>query len=800
MHSLRTLLKSPLFLLAAVVTLGLGIGASTTVFSVLHSIVLRPLDFREPDRLLFVRSWQRGARDGNAETGAANLAGRELMEFRQRAQSFQDLAGMRFDYANLTKVDQPTQVTVGLATATFFEVLGVPAALGRTWKAEDCLEKAEPVVVLSHSLWQKKFGGDPAVIGRTVTLNERVRTVIGVMPKSFKDPFGGSSAAWLPVTTDGPALRDEVIRWFGTVGRLKPEVGRETAATEVRELGERLGREFPVMTGDWRWEAISVGDFFLESAARGFFATTAAAFALLLITCFNVAGLMVARSQQRRRETAVRAALGASFPQLVREALKEGGWIALLGGVLGATLAFWGVELTKVGLLPSWFPRTEEVAVRPVALVFVLGVSALAALGCALVPLLHRSSSLSGDLRRGAGQSLGAGASRLRRGLVVAEIALAVLLLSVAMLALRSFFSLRSTDLGARTDHVLALTLSPRGAQFADTKNLPPYYASLLEKIRTLPGVERVGLTSTVPFLWGIRLPFGIEGRPVERGREPQAFMDSVNPDFFDALAVTVRRGRLLQPSDSASAAPVCVVSEAFARAHFPGQDPVGQRVRLFAWRPEAVTEIVGVVGDVRRLGAQSEAPAQVYVPFQQKPWYFSTILVRTSNAPENLQNAVQRAIWSVNADQALNEAATLEAFARGRLEMPLVWLRLFAAFAVLALLLAAVGIYGLMAYVVSQRTREFGIRLALGAQSRQIFTRVLAEGGWLVALGSATGLLGAFSLAHLLRGLIFGVGLTDPISLLASALVLAAVALAATALPARKATRVDPILALRSE
>ncbi len=801
-RSLRSLLKSPLFFASAVATLAVGIGASTTVFSVLHSIVLRPLGYPEAADLMLVRSWKKSAETAaSSEYNSSLLSGAEFTEFTRSVKSFSKVAAMRYDYANLTKVDAPTQISIGPATEEFFSLLAVPPRLGRTWNAEDCQADAPKIVVLSHALWKTKFGSDAQIIGRSITLNDTPRTVIGVMPATFKDPLGDFAAAWIPVGPDSPLLADRTIRWFATIGRLQPGVTRKAAADEVAAFAEQLGKAQPDMTGDWRWEALPLGNFLLERSSGGFVATTAASLALLLITCSNVAGLMIARAQQRRRETSVRSALGASFRDLVREALAEGGWISLFGGLLGATLAFWGVELTRSGLLPSWFPRTDEVALRPLALGFVMVVSALTALACGFIPLLYRKENVSQDLRAaGSGQSAAPGASRLRRALVVAEIALAVALLSVAGLAMRSFIALRAVPLGAQTDHVLALTLNVRDPRLTEIAQYPAYYASLLEKVRALPGVSQVGITSTTPFMWGIQLPFVIEGQAIERGKEPNAFMDAVNADYFSALGVKARAGRLIEPTDITGAAAVCVVSDTFARAHFPTGNAIGQHLRLLAWGSETMTEIVGITPDVRRYGAQAAAPSQVYVPFQQKPWNFSTLLVRSQQPVETLQNAVQKAIWSVNPNQPVNDVRTLEMLANSWMEMPRVWLRLFATFGVMAVFLAGVGIYGLMAFVVTQRTREFGIRLALGAEKRQIFSHVLREGAVLVVIGAIAGVGAAVAIANLLRGLVYGVALHDPASLLGGAALLAVVALVAAAVPARRATRLDPILALRAE
>ncbi len=802
-RSLRSLLKSPLFFGSAVATLALGIGASTTVFTVLHSVALRPLAFAQSQELVLVRAWKKSSEmeTGVGPTGAF-LAGAEFSEFARRATSYSMLAAMRYDYANLTKIDAPTQITIGPATADFFTLLGVPAKLGRTWSAPDCQPGAPPVVVFSHPLWETKFGSEPGIVGKTVTLNDTSRTVIGVMPKAFKDPFGGLAVAWVPIAADSSMLSDRVIRWFATIGRLKHGVSQRSASDEAAAFAETLGNEQPDMTADWRWTTTPLQSILTERTSGGFVAASVAALALLLITCANVAALMVARAQQRRRETAIRSALGATFRDLTRESLREGSWIALFGGVLGITLAYWGVELTKIEVLPSWFPRLDEIQIRPIALGFVVSVGVLTALACGLVPLLYRKEDVSPDLRAGgAGLSAVPAAARVRQFLVIFQIALAVALLSIAGLALRSFSALRTTDLGARTEGILALTLNVRDPRLKEIAQYSGYYESIIEEIRGMPGITQVGISSTTPFLFfGIQLPFTIEGRASERGREPNAYMDAVNADYFSALGISARSGRLLQEMDDSGAAPVCVVNETFARLYFPDGRAIGRQMRLLAWDSKVPAEIVGVVGDFRRFGAQSAPAAQVYVPYQQKPWNFSTLLVRSSLPADSLQKSVQKAIWNVNPNQPVNDVRSLDALVDNWMELPRVLLRLFTTFAVLAVTLAGVGVYGLMAFVVTQRTREFGIRLALGAKRSDILARVLREGGLLVAIGALLGLGSAVLVAQSLRSLIFGVTTYDPVCLMGGALAIALVALAAAALPARRATRVDPVKALRAE
>lgn len=788
MNPFRSLAKSPLFTLAAVATLALGIGANTAVFSVLHSVVLAPLPYGQADRIVLLPAENRTKK---IERGS--LTKQDLDQIRA-GRSFAAAAGMYFYYYNITGISAPVQVTAANTSEDYFKVYGVAPALGRTWEPRDFQPGAAPVVVVGHSLWQTRMGGDASVLGKTIQLDDKPFTVVGVMPPRFRDLFG-INELWVAAQTAEYAQRS-----WNSLGRLHPQVSLTAARAEVQTLAAGLARSQPATHEGWEIVPALAQHAVVEGIDTGLVLLGGAGVCLLLITCANVGGLVLARAQSRRREVAIRLALGATRADLARQFLGEGLLLAVLGGGLGALLAHLGVPLL-VDILPSWFPRSDEIAVNASALTVTALVSTLTGVLFGLLPVLQARNSVdpSRDLAVRTGDAPTAG--RARSGLLVAELALSMILLCGAGLMIRSIVEVQNVSPGIRAEglHAMVLNLSP--ARYPDRPTRRQFYDALLERMRTVPGLQSVSLSRTTPFTWGISAEVEIDGRAAASGETKTAFFDSVDADYLRTMGMSLKLGRMLQPSDDANAPWVVVINESMSKRYFNGADAIGRTLRLTDVAGKPTVQIVGIVGDVKRNGLVSDTPLQMYISYQQLPPPFATLMLRPDpkSVPAVLQ-AVQKTIWALQPDQPIGQTIDMAALVASSAGVPRLGMILFAIFAAVALVLAAVGLYGLIAYSVGARTREIGVRMALGANARDIFGLILREGGTLVAIGLGLGLVAALAFARLMSGLVFGISPLDPVSFALVVPVLLAVAFAAAALPARRATRIDPNVALRSE
>ncbi|MBS0660488.1 MAG: ABC transporter permease [Verrucomicrobia bacterium] len=788
MNPFRSLAKSPLFTLAAVATLALGIGANTAVFSVLHSVVLAPLPYGESDRIVLLPAENRTKK---IERGS--LTREDLDQFRA-GRSFSAVAGMYFYYYNITGISAPAQVTAANTSEDYFKVYGVAAALGRTWEPRDFQAGAAPAAVIGHSLWQTRMGGDRNVVGKTIQLDDKPYTVVGVMPPRFRDLFGINDL-WVASPTTQYAERS-----WNSLARLKSGVTLTTARAEVETLAAGLARSQPATHEGWTITPVLAQSAVVDGIDTGLLLLGGAGACLLLITCANVGGLVLARAQARRREVAIRLALGATRGDLARQFLGEGLVLAVLGGGLGALLAHLGVPLL-VEVLPSWFPRSDEIAVNAAALAVTGVVSTLTGVLFGLLPVLQarRTVDPSRDLAARTGDAPGAG--RARSGLLVAELALSVVLLCGAGLMIRSIVEVQQVPAGIRADglHAMVLNLSP--VRYTDRPARRQFFDALLERVRTVPGLQSASLSRTTPFTWGITAEIEIDGRAAEAGETRRAFFDSVDAEYFQTTGMSLKLGRLLQRTDDANAPWVVVINEAMSKRYFNGADAIGRTLRLTDVSGKPTVQIVGIVNDVKRNGLVSDTPLQMYISYQQLPPPFATLMVRPDpkSVPAVLQ-AVQKAIWSLQPDQPIGQTIDMAALVASSAGVPRLGMILFAIFAAVALALAAVGLYGLIAYSVGARTREIGVRMALGASTRDIFRLIVREGGVLVGIGLAIGLVAALATARLMAGLVFGISPLDPLSFGLVIPVLIGVAFVAAALPARRATKIDPNVALRSE
>jgi len=810
------LLKKPGFTAMAVLTLALGIGANTAIFSVVNAVLLRPLPYEQPDRL--VALYDALPALGYPRVG---LSEAEFVRLRQENLSFAELAGWYWIPATLRVVSEPERVAAPLCTANFFRTLGVKVALGRDFNAEEELVGKNNVVVLSHAFWRRKFAGDQSVIGRTIDLDGDSVTVIGVLPASFKAPTE------LRADTRADMWRGFDLRpsnprrggqFMSVIGRLRPGATPAQAQAEHHANTRRDAGENP------KWYPPDILGYLLplERAVAGdvrlaLLVLLGAVAVVLLIACVNVANLLLVRGEDRQKEIAVRAALGASRGRIVRQLLMESLFLAALGGGIGLLLALWGVD-ALLAISPEDVPRLAETSLDLRVAGFALLISLLTAILFGLTPALRAVKfDLHTTLKEGGRSGAANSRSRLRRSLVVVETALAVVLLVAAGLLIRSVRELQRVDMGFRPDHLLTMRLTPPGSAYRDTQQIAGLYERLLARIIALPGVVSAAVTDPLP-------PNGLgnatvvefEGRQFDMTPLEHLSVDfrTVSVGYFQTMGMRLMRGRLFTGADQEGVTPVTVVNETFARNHWPGEDPVGKRFRYLNTTPDRATTpyltIVGVVADAKNRALADAAWQEAFIPLAQHAATYGgvrrglqqdfNLVVRTTADPSSLAVAAQREARETEREFIVSQVTTMGEILTRAVTQPRFNMILFGGFALLALALGAVGIYGVIAYTVAQRTHEIGVRMALGAQSRDVLKLVVAEGMVLAASGVCAGLLASFALTRLMKTLLFGVSATDPMTFGSIALLLTVVAMLACYIPARRAAKVDPMVALRVE
>ncbi len=799
--ALRLLRKSPAFTLAAVITLALGIGANTAIFSVVNGVLLRPLPYQDPERLVFL--WE-----GAPNFPKMSISLPDFVDWRERQRSFTDLAGYRNGVVyDLTGVDTPERLNARLASASLLPMLGVQPALGRNFLPEEDTRGGPPVAMLSHGFWVRRFAQDPRILGRTLTLSGVPHTVVGVLPADFR--FSLERDIWVPLSRSEPQLFEQRGNHPGlyAVGRLKPGVTLEQARADLEAIGHAILEAQSGPKGGVLPKLQLLHDNWVESLRPSLLALMAAVGLVLLIAAINVVNLLLARGTARQRELVIRASLGAGRGRLIRQLLVESAILALVGGGLGLMLALWGVDLLAAAR-PASIPTATRFAVDGQVLGFTLVLSLGVGVLLGLLPALRASQvSLVETLKdTGAGSARFRG--RARDALVVAEVALALMLLVGAGLLMRTFMRISNLDLGFRPEGVLTLTMSAPESRFPGVDSLRSFPEQVRERLGALPGVRAATYSGGLPLDGFSETSFDVVGQPpVPRSEAPLAAFFVTANNYFETMGTPILEGRGFLPTDLKGSAPVIVVDEALAKHFFPGRSALGERISLNGGRQ--VMEIVGVAKHVTAYGPgeNEPAPVQFYVPFQQMPddilpfmGRALSVVVRGDGDANALVPLVRQEFKAIDPDQALADVATMDSLVRRALEQRQFILGLVGLFAALALVLATIGIYSVMSYTVALRTREMGIRIALGARNMDVVRMVVGHGVRLAAIGVVVGAVAAGVLTRLLGSLLQGVEATDPLTFAATALVLAGVAVLASWMPARRALRVDPVQSLRAD
>ena len=800
-YALRVLAKNPAFTFIAVIALALGIGANSAIFSVVDAVLLRPLPFKHPEQLVML--WENAAHMGFPRNTPSPA---NFLDWRKQTQSFTGMAAMAERSFNLTGVGEPERLEGRRVSANLFELLGVPALFGRTFVPDDD-RPGTHVVLLSYSLWQRRFGSDPAVIGRALTLNGESYTVVGVMPQLTQLPGyeNVNDQLWVPIAFPSEEAAQRGNHFLEVIARMKPGVTLKQAQAEMETISARLAQQYPDYNMRIGAVVVPLHEQVVGDIKPALLVLLGAVGFVLLIACANVANLLLARAAVRQKEIAVRLALGASQSRLIRQFLTESVLLAMFGAGLGLLLAFFGLRALRTFIPPS-ISHVETINIDARVLIFTVLVAVVTGIAFGLAPAIHGSHlNLNDTLKDGGRDSAGSGKGNRARGLlVIGEVAVSFVLLIGAGLLINSFFHLRNLDPGFHADHLLTMKLDLSEVKYPDRERRAAFFDEVMRRVRDLPGVRSAAVAGNLPLTYnGDSMTIGVEGvSDPPTDQRPDVIFRAIGPGYFNTMGIPIVRGRDFTDQDKADSKDLVVISEKTAQHFWPGQDPIGKRLKPGSstskseWR-----EVIGIVKDVRQNDLIAPPKMQMYFTYRQlKDIAANALVVRTTIEPMILAGSVRNAIWSVDKDQTVADINTMDhivaaAVARQRFSMVLLGV-----FAALALLLASVGIYGVMSYSVAQRTREIGIRMALGARRADVLQMTVRQGLKLVGAGMILGLGAAFLLTRVMATLLYGISATDPMTFIGISVVLLAVAILASYVPALRATKVDPITALRAQ
>lgn len=798
-YAARMQRKNPAFTIIAVIALGLGIGANTAIFSVVNTVLLRPLPYKDPERLVMV--WEDASRHGYPRDtpAAANF-----IDWRDQNQVFEGMAAIADTSFNLTGVGEPERFEGRRVSANLFPLLGVEPQIGRVFTAAEDQPGSQRVVLLSYGLWQRRFGGDPNIVGKALTLNGESYIVVGVMPARFQFP-SSDDEAWVPIAFTQQEASNRGRHYLQVLARLKPGVTLAQAQTEMSTIAARLQQQYPEQNADLGAAVQSLHEHLVGDIRPALLILLGAVGLVLLIACANVANLLLARAAVRQKEIAVRVALGAKRTRLIRQFLTESVLLSMLGGVVGLVIAYVGLILLKT-FIPENISQAREISIDFKVLAFTLLVSVLTGIIFGLAPAMQaaRFNQMETLKEGGRDAATGGGGKRLRSLLVMSEVAISLVLLIGAGLLINSFLRLRNVDPGFRADNLLTMKIVLPEPKYAEFERRSAFYTDVVQRVQSLAGVRSAAVTTNLPlYRQGNSISISIEGRPdPPPGQELIVVTRIISPGYFETMSIPLLKGRQLTDQDTATTPNAVVISETMARRFWPGEDPIGKRIAAGrAQTPEDWIQVVGVVKDVRQFELNAEPRPQMYLSYRQAGFFAPRdLVVKTDVDPASMAATVRKAVWDIDKDQPVSNIRTMEEILAGSIARQRFSMLLLAIFAGVALVLAGVGIYGVMSYSVAQRTREIGIRMALGAQTGAVLKLAVGYGMKLVIVGIIVGLIASFALTRVMSTLLFGVTATDPATFTLISLLLVAVAALASYIPARRATKVDPMIALRYE
>lgn len=799
--SLRTMAKKPGFTAVAIIIMALGIGANTAIFSLVRAVLLRPLPFANAERLVIV--WEDASFIGFPKNTPAPA---NYMDWKARNEVFEDMSAVTERDFNLTGDGEPEKVYAYAVLGNFFGVLGVEPAAGRVLTVDDDQSQGGKVAVISYALWQTRYGGQQSVVGRDILLNDEKYTVVGVMPKGFQflDP---DIRLWIPSGLTPQQLTNRGSHYLQVVARMKPGVTLEQANSDIKAITAQIVLDNPDYAARLGANVFSLASELIGETRRPLIVLLVAVAFVLVIASANLANLLLSRALGRSKEVAVRTALGATRGRLVRQLLTESVVLSFSGGVAGVVVAIWSFEFLR-HLIPPGLSLFVDLRIDTMVLVFTLALSVITGMVFGLAPAMQSATvDINEALKQGGGRtSLSSGHRRLQNSMIVGEVALAMVLLIGAGLLIKTFARLRDQYSSLRAESVLALRTQLPRSRYKDPQRRFAFYSQVLERVGSLPGVAGAAYTTSVPLDWkGGTNGISIEGRAAERGVVYDANQRQISPDYFKVMGIDIREGRSFTEGDNQQSQPVAIVNETMAREFWPGESVLGKRFKPGS--PDSKDPwitIVGVVANIKQMGAEAPVKAETYMPYQQvgdQPWYAPRdLVIRTSVEPLSVVASVTARVHEVDANQPVSDIRTMKDVLGKEFGQRETGTTLLGVFALLAMLLAAIGLYGVLSYFVSQRIPEFGVRLALGAKSRDILWLVLKRGMGLVMLGLAIGTAASFALTRLMQSLLFEVSASDPTIFALIAVLLGAVASAACVIPARRAMRVDPMVALRYE